>query len=163
MTKKKKQSNPIMSPEWIKSLLDVCVVPTVALDEFGTMSDEQAEAIGALLEGASGEQSTAAPPHPVDPGLLEGLTNCLEDAKRSLEGALANVSEIREDRERWLIATDMPINEEVQNMYGGGGMSPDAIKLDDAYYTIKRLLDDDLVTSREVCEFVDAVERLIER
>lgn len=108
-------------------------------------------------------QSTAAPPHPVDPGLLEGLTNCLEDAKRSLEGALANVSEIREDRERWLIATDMPINEEVQNMYGGGGMSPDAIKLDDAYYTIKRLLDDDLVASREVCEFVDAVERLIER
>lgn len=109
MTKKKKLSNPIMSPEWIKSLLDVCVVPTVALDEFGTMSDEQAEAIGALLEGASGEQSTAAP------------------------------------------------------LRGDGGMSIDAIKLDDAYYTIKRLLDDNLVTSREVCEFVDAVERLIER
>lgn len=47
--------------------------------------------------------------------------------------------------------------------YGGGGMSPDAIKLDDAYYTIKRLLQADLVTDREVREFTEAVERLIRR
>jgi hypothetical protein len=57
----------------------------------------------------------------------------------------------------------MPINEEVQNMYGGGGMSPDAIKLTDMFYTIKRLWDDKRLLSTEVKEFTEAVERLIRK
>jgi hypothetical protein len=164
--------------------------PKVCLDEFPPMSEECAQAIGILLAGACKEQSTAAPPSPVDPGLLLGIrfvlddaaealddiTDRVADAQRSISTAVENIDEIEEDIKRWNIATDMPTNEALGKVfgsfpdmplpgdeYGGGGMSADAIKLDDAFHTIKRLLHDDLVSVREVDEFTNAVERLIRR
>jgi hypothetical protein len=180
------------------------------------------------------EQSTAAPPSALDPGLLEGLKFCLEDAERALDDAkdtvenardevvdaLRTVEELKEDfddgfderkalgrvfgsfpdmplpdeqcfagkdehecvcvsceqstaatppglvpldEDGWDVYNDLRINNEGVDLYAGGGQTLASIQLDDAYYTIKRLLDDSDLTNQELIEFGNAVERLIRK
>ena len=95
------KSNPVMSPEWIKSLMSVDVVPLeqAPVDRVSLLASELTKAIGVeftenaaralleivdLMDRPRVEQSTADAP-PVDRGLLEGTKFIIEDALRDLQ------------------------------------------------------------------------------
>jgi len=107
----KKDTNPVMTPEWFEALVSQPAQPAeIQCDNPPERADHTP------LTGPQGEpiptvESTAPSPSPVDPGLLEGIKNCLEDAisaldeakrevdsaKLEVEGALCNLSHIMED------------------------------------------------------------------
>lgn len=103
----KKYTNPAMTPEWFASLLETCVLPPQHKEVLeglpmpdGSFAPARPEvlahSIRVLIEGASGApvESTAPPPS-VDPGLLEGLKFCLDDAKDRLDDIEHAVEEYR--------------------------------------------------------------------
>lgn len=165
MTKKKKLTNPIMTEEWYQSLVEICVLPedhAKALEiherrhKFGvskTLSEEYYHQLRKIAEDT-----------PINQDLIDYIKMYPSTEGEPTDAEGNPLPEAPGHRKERLEGLPVPVFQSTAApLRGDGGRSIDAIKLDDAYYTIKRLLDDNLVTSREVCEFVDAVERLIER
>lgn len=144
---KKKLTNPIMTPKWYESLIDVCVVPStspIPTDTEGNVLPEPPAYRRELDEGL---------PVPV----------FLSDKTKQRERVESTAPPPYQPKSESDYTCECAACDPEHGQYGGGGLSAGAAECMDFYNRVEIWLDNDLVTKHEIGEFAESLFRLIRK